>query len=352
MPTREGTTLLLLAGAIFLLATNLASGLLFVLDALLVSLLVVGAATSFLPLRRMVATRRAPVRGTEGAPVPIEITLSAAHSGRFLSVEDGWIGARARALVAAVAPGVPATTTLTVVPWRRGQFTIGPADVSSRGTVGLFVARRRIEAPDRIAVWPQVRPVAPQVIAQLAPSLGERPSGDRTRQPDDLYGVREYQRGDSLARIHWRSSARRGALVVRQFESTRAVATTIVIDLDRRQSPDRLDAAVRAAASVLRLARDHRTDVIVAGWEEGLVERRGWEAAMDWLAGVIPCGPPVADVLPALATSGRRLIVVAAVAQPTLPADVTSIVPAEDITAQQGAYDGLVYTADGTVLAW
>ena len=140
--------------------------------------------------------------------------------------------------------------------------------------------------------------------------------------------------------------------MVREFESTRTVATTIVIDLDRRQSPDRLDAVVRAAASVLRLARDRRTDVIVAGWEEGLVERRGWEAAMDWLAGVIPCGPPVADVLPALATSGRRLIVVAAVAQPALPADVTSIVPAEDITAQQGAYDGLVYTADGTVLAW
>ena len=77
-----------------------------------------------------------------------------------------------------------------------------------------------------------------------------------------------------------------------------------------------------------------------------------YERMMDWLAGVIPCGPPVADVLPALATSGRRLIVVAAVAQPALPADVTSIVPAEDITAQQGAYDGLVYTADGTVLAW
>ncbi len=352
MPTREGTGVAILAAAIFLLATNLMSGLMFVLDALLVSLLCVGVGGSVWPLQRLRATRRTPERGTEGAGVPIEITLEAARSGRFFAVEDGWAGSRARALAPHLAPGVPTTVTITPKDPRRGDYLIGPVEVTSRGMLGLFAARRRIAASGthRITIWPRTRPVPTQVLAHLAPAL-EGQQADRTREPVDFYGVRDYHAGDSTARIHWRSSLRRGALVVREFEAPRAAAATLIIDLDQRQSPRRLDAAVRAAASVLRLAHDRRVDVVLVGWADGPVEHREWETAMDWLAGVVPCGPPLGDVLPVMAGTGGRVIAVAST--PAVPAltGLIAVVPAEDL-ASPDAFTGLVYTEDGTVQAW
>ncbi|MDR7520309.1 MAG: DUF58 domain-containing protein [Armatimonadota bacterium] len=353
MPTREGWAVLVLAGAVFLLATNLMSGLLFVLDALLVSLFVVGAGSSVLPLRRLRVSREIPERGVEGAALPFGVTLAASAGGRFLVVEDGWPGARGRALVEHVAPGMPATATITVTPPQRGRYPVGPVEIASRGLLGLYHARRRLRADGHIVIWPQIRPVPTQVLSVLAPALDGQQSAGRSRQPDDLYGVREYQPGDSLARVHWRSSARRGTLVTREYQQAQAPDVTIVVDLDRRQSPARLDAAVRATASLLRAARERDVPAAVAGWAEGPVEHRGWEAAMDWLAAAAPCGPPVAEVLPHLARPGRALIVVAATADGVPPgAGVIPVVPAADAAAGQRPWGGLVYTDDGMVQAW
>ncbi len=352
MPTREGTAVAILAAAIFLLATNLMSGLMFVLDALLLSLLCVGAAGSVWPLHRLRATRRTPARGTEGLGVPIEISLEATRGGRFFAVEDGWTGSRARALVPHLAPGAPTPVTVTPKAARRGEYLLGPVEVTSRGMLGVFAARRRIVASGthRITIWPRTRPVPAQVLAHLAPAL-EGQTADRTREPADFYGVRDYHAGDSLARIHWRSSVRRGALVVREFENPRASAATLIIDLDRRQPPHRLDAAVRAAASVLRLAHDRQVEMVLAGWDERPVEHRQWEAAMDWLAGVVPCGPPLDDTLPTLAgTRGRVIVVTSTPAVPALTG-LIAIVPAEDL-ASPDASTGLVYTEDGAVQVW
>lgn len=353
MPTREGTGVALLVAAVFLLATNLMSGLLFALDALLTSLLVVGAASSFLPLRGMRVRRRAPLRGTEGTPLLVDVTLSSAGGGRVLSVEDGWPGVRARAVLPQIVPGVPAPVSLALQPARRGRYALGPVEVLSRGMLGLVAARRRFPVFDRVTIWPQVQPVPPQVLSALAPALEGQTAGDRTHQPEELYGVRDYQSGDSLARIHWRSSARRGALVVREFERTTGPAAAVVVDLDRRQPPPRLDAAVRAAASLFHAAKERQADVALVGWEETLIEHRVWEAAMDWLAGVVPCAPPLAEVLPVLGASRRSLIVVAATASlPPVAPGVIPVLPAEDVAGQQGTYAGLVYSADGAVRPW
>jgi uncharacterized protein (DUF58 family) len=353
VPTREGTTVLLLAVALFFMATNLMAGLLFVLDALLVSLLGTGMVTALLPLRGITVRRRAPARATEGVPFAFDLTLVSPRGGRFITIEDGWEGARARALVADLPAGTPTTCTLTVTPPRRGLYQIGPAEIASRGTVGLLLARRRVDTGDRVAVWPRVYPVPAQALEFLAPALDGRAEPVRTREAEDFYGLRDYRPGDSLARIAWRTSARRGALVVREFERTRMPGAAVVLDLDRRQAPHRLDAAARAAASLFVAARDRGLTVVLAGWARGPVEHRDWEAAMDWLAGVAPDGPPLADVLPHLEGASRTLIAVASRADVPLgrPA-VVPVLPADDVVAHQAAWRGLVYTPDGMVQAW
>lgn len=351
MPTREGTTLVLVAAAVFLLATNLMSGLLFVLDALLVALVVVGAGTAVVPVRRLRVTRDAPARSREGEPVAITLTLEAPRGGRFLVVEDGWADARGRAVVPHIERRRPAAVVIRVIPSRRGRYAFGPVAVASRGAVGLFSARRQIALGGQIIVWPRIRPVPPPALPLLAPALDAAGAAQRTRQAEDLYGVRDYQPGDAASRIHWRSSARRGALVVREFERPVTRAATILLDLDRRQAPERLDAAVRAAASVFALARERGLDVILAGWGEERSEHRSWEDAMDWLAGVAPSGPPVAEVLGAFRGGGRALIVVSSGATAPRDPEVIVIRPADD-AAGYPATGGLVYTADGTVQAW
>jgi uncharacterized protein (DUF58 family) len=350
VPTREGAAVFALAVSIFLLATNLMSGLLFVLDALLVSAFVVGAGTAVLPLRGLRVERRLPPRGTEGDRVTVELRLRAAYAGRFLVVEDGWAGVSARTLVPHVPPGVAVDVALPVVPPRRGRFAANPVAVASRGLLGLFTARRYVGADGHITVWPRPRPVSPRVLARLVPAIETAGEAQRARHREDLYGIRDYQPGDQANRIHWRSSVRRGALVVREFERPVCREAALLLDLDRRQSPDRLDAAVRAAASVLRAARDRGARVVVMGWEDTLVEHREWETAMDWLAGVTPSGPPLADVLPALRGRGGLIVVASS---PTVVHDpgVLLILPADETPADRAA-GWLVYAADGTVHAW
>jgi uncharacterized protein (DUF58 family) len=351
VPTREGTAILILAGAVFFLATNLASGLLFVFDAMLLALAIVGAATSALPVIGLAATRQAPSRAHEGTPMSIEIALAARHGGRFLLVEDGWRGARARTLLPMLSPGARTHAALGVVPVRRGRHAIGPIEVKSRGLLGLFNVRRRLPVTDEVIVWPQCRPVPPDALARLRTALGGA-SAERSREPEEFYGVRDYRPGDSLARVHWRSTVRRGTLVVREFERTSAPAVTLVVDLDRRQRSDRLDALVRAAASVLHVAREQGLSMAVAGWDEGPIRLHGWEAAMDWLALAAPSGPSLSTVLPALDGAGSALIVVASTADTPRPAHAAVIVPAEELARVPSVPTGLAYTADGTVVLW
>jgi hypothetical protein len=184
----------------------------------------------------------------------------------------------------------------------------------------------------------------------LAGTEGQH-SGVRARQSDDFYGVRDYQPGDLPNRIHWRSSARRGALVVREYERPTRPGPVIVIDLDRTQNPARLDAVVRAAASILQALIEIWPQVTTLGWAPQPVEQHGWVATMDWLAGAEPSGPPVWEALRGPGPHvGRPLLVVASSPghSDAAASGAVVILPAGDAPAGWP----LVYTADGTVRAW
>ncbi|MDR7483232.1 MAG: DUF58 domain-containing protein [Armatimonadota bacterium] len=312
MPTREGTVLLTVAAAIFLLATNVMSGLLFVLDAVVLATVVAGTASALTATRRVRARRQVGARGVEGTPLPITLTLEVRRPARLLAVEDGWPGARAAAFVPGVRPDRPEVVTLAPVPARRGRHRLGPLEICSRGSLGVFAARRQLGETTEVLVWPALRPVAPAAVERLAPVLETAATARRTRHAEDLYGVRDYRAGDNLAHVHWRSSARRGALVVREFERPEAPGVAVVLDLDRRLPPEALDPAVRAAASLYRLALDRGLDAVLMAWAEGPVVLRPWEDAMDWLASVRPSGPPLPEALARLrVVTDRHLLVVA-----------------------------------------
>lgn len=113
----------------------------------------------------------------------------------------------------------------------RGEFTLGPITLLSGDPFGLFQSMRHIAATSTVLIYPAIVPIQDFV----APT-GLLSGGDAQRQrthfvTTNAAGVREYAPGDSFNRIHWRSSARKDRLLVKEFELDPLADTWILLDL-------------------------------------------------------------------------------------------------------------------------
>lgn len=100
----------------------------------------------------------------------------------------------------------------------RGEFQLGPLTITSGDPFGLFSSPRRIDATSRVIVYP-----ATVHLDNFELPVGVLSGGEAQRRRShyittNAAGVREYVPGDSFNRIHWRSSARREQLMVKEFE--------------------------------------------------------------------------------------------------------------------------------------
>lgn len=100
----------------------------------------------------------------------------------------------------------------------RGGFTLGPTTLASGDPFGIFRISRQIPASSSLIVFPMIFPVR----GFLSPP-GLLPGGKAIRRKSiditpHAAGVREYVPGDPMKRIHWTSTARRGRLMVKEFD--------------------------------------------------------------------------------------------------------------------------------------
>jgi uncharacterized protein (DUF58 family) len=100
----------------------------------------------------------------------------------------------------------------------RGRYRLGPMELKSSDPFGLFPMRRELSPTTHVVVYPMTVD-----IFRFALPLGILPGGDALRRrthfvTTNASGVRDYQPGDSMSRIHWRSTARRDRLIVKEFE--------------------------------------------------------------------------------------------------------------------------------------
>lgn len=190
-----------------------------------------------------------------------EVELTVANHGRLptatVQVADevpAALSESARFVLAPLASGDRARLRYRLRGRRRGRFSIGPVQVRLRDAFGVAGRRQTVPVTDEVTVYPPVWRLPPGL-----PLGGDRTSGGggRARSSpvgEELAGVREYVRGDDLRRVHWRTTAHRGELMVRQDESPRNPEAAIV--LDRRTAAHRgrgqagsFETAVAAAAS-------------------------------------------------------------------------------------------------------
>jgi uncharacterized protein (DUF58 family) len=144
---------------------------------------------------------------------------------------------------------------------------------------------------------------------------GGTPGGDRGRSMlhrasgYDIHSIREHQVGESLRRVHWRSTARRRRLMVKELQDTPRDEACVVLDGEAAavfgESPDSsFDVQVRAAASLLRRMSDagQRSSLVIHAAQRSR-HRLGfgsgdWAAVLGELAAVEATAPrPLADFL-------------------------------------------------------
>ena len=107
---------------------------------------------------------------------------------------------------------------VTTICQQRGRYQLGPIRLRTSDPFGLFPMERDLAPTSNVVVFPMTFD-----IHQLALPVGILPGGDALRRrthyiTTNASSVRDYEPGDSFNRIHWRSTARRDRLVVKEFE--------------------------------------------------------------------------------------------------------------------------------------
>jgi len=158
---------------------------------------------------------------------------------------------------------------LTIAAPHRGVITVGP--VTSVRTDPLGIIKREVEWVDLHDIF--VHPVTtsiPSVNAGFIKDLEGNASSIIVDSDISFHAIREYAYGDAQRHIHWKSTAKTGKLMVRQFEETRRSRLAIVLNLDITEyaSDDEFEMAVSVAGSLgVRAIRDARDIAVVVSEE-------------------------------------------------------------------------------------
>lgn len=138
---------------------------------------------------------------------------------------------------------------------RRGYYQIGPLVLETGDLFGLHRRYRVAADPHFLLVYPQVVPLSGYDVSSKRPIGEVRMTYRLFEDPTRISGVRKYEAGDPLNRVHWRATARTGILHSKVYEPSTVVGATILLDFHQKShaakdEPFRSELAVTAAASI------------------------------------------------------------------------------------------------------
>ncbi len=138
---------------------------------------------------------------------------------------------------------------------RRGYYQIGPLVLETGDVFGLHRRYRVATEPHFLLVYPKVIPLDGFDLASRRPVGEVKMSYRLFEDPTRMAGVRRYERGDPLNRIHWRATARTGELHSKIYEPTTVAGITVLLDFHQgsfaaKHEPVRSELAITAAVSL------------------------------------------------------------------------------------------------------
>jgi uncharacterized protein (DUF58 family) len=252
----------------------------------LIAWLVVRLTARPIELRR--STRSLPLEGDD-VQVRVELELESALAPAAITLDERYakLGER-RTQLQREGRHLWARYVLPAVP--RGRYPIEKAVALVEDPFGLERRGRPLGEGTPLVVYPRLTDLE-RLFSETGANardgrrlLLQRPSGF------DLHSVRDYVEGDSLRKVHWRSTARRGHLMVKELEDSPRDDVAVILDAWHGCSRPVFDVAVRAAGSILQAyaRRSRRAALVLCGAriEVQRVQAEGdWRRALELLAG-------------------------------------------------------------------
>ncbi|WP_051813631.1 DUF58 domain-containing protein [Streptomyces sp. NRRL S-340] len=229
---------------------------------LLAVLPLVCAAVLYRTRYRVAGSRRlSPARVPAGAEARVHLRMdnvSRLPTG-LLMLQDRVpyvLGPRPRFVLDRVEPGGRREVSYRVRSDLRGRYPLGPLQLRLTDPFGMCELTRSFSTHDTLTVVPRVEPLPPVRLGGEARGYGDGRQRALALAGEDDVIPRGYRHGDDLRRVHWRSTARYGELMVRREEQPQRARCTVLLDTRavayRGAGPDSaFEWAVSGAASVL-----------------------------------------------------------------------------------------------------
>lgn len=340
--TREGRIIVVMAIAVGFAAINTGNNLLYLLLGWLLSFIVASGVLSELSMRGLSVERRPPPRVFAGQPFLMEVAI---HNDKpklasfSIEVEDLYGGRPIdkRCYFLKIPPQKTQRTSYRHTIFKRGLHRFEGYRIATKFPFGLFRKSRDVERASEILVYP-----APVVVTRPPPRahvLGEV-SAQTAGRRGDFFGLREHRTGDDRRDVHWRSTARSGRMMVREYEDEHTKSVTVLVD---NALPDecrvarepgelvppatqlQLDALERAVAVASSLCSSY----LAAGYQVELVARgrsvpaetgRAHEARLARALALLPAVAPAVEFATTISSKRDSVLVVpAGVAMPGRP---------------------------------
>ncbi len=270
--TRAGLVFTIGTVAVGLAAINTGNNLLFLLLGAMLGFIAVSGWTSERVLRRLHVRRRVPRGVTVGRPV--RITYEVHNQKRRIPTfaveiyEEGLPGA---AFISHLEAGRSTSVRSENSFIRRGVYPLDVMTLSTSFPFGLFRKERDAHLPGELVIWPRSDRTGRVVSRGGGPArrVGTALVGAAGAR-GEYRGLREYRVGDDPRDIHWKTTARLGKPVVKEYE--RDTSDTLWICVDTRGEPDEAAEVVieKAASLAARAMQRGRRFALVTG--EGMID--------------------------------------------------------------------------------
>ncbi len=233
-------------------ASFLTAGIVGLLAALVLgsdAMISVGALLICLPLFSAVTARRAryqlrcarsivPIRVSPGQPAKVAVRLenvSRISTGLLLAEETipYSLGARPRYVINGIERSGAREVTYQLRSDVRGKFQIGPMRIRIADVFGLVELTANFASQNTLTVTPKVVPLTSESVNGSWSSDGDGRTRMTAAAGDDDVIPRAYRNGDELRRVHWRSTARYGELMVRREEQRWQDRAVLILDTRR-----------------------------------------------------------------------------------------------------------------------
>jgi uncharacterized protein (DUF58 family) len=170
---------------------------------------------------------------------PVEITLELTNNRR--SPRYGILGFDVHEELGSGQPNTPVafleapprqavTSSYTIAPPRRGVFKLGPFYLYGGDPFGFYKCWRKVDTGSELTVLPAALPFSTQrSLSASRLRQDEIETIPQSGESTEFFGVREYVAGEPLRRVHWRTSARLGRLISRQYELNVAASVSVLL---------------------------------------------------------------------------------------------------------------------------